>query len=53
MTQERSIQALEAPAILAAAAGKKNEEHVVGALNIYENGDFDRLKLNVDATTTT
>ena len=53
MTQERSIQALEAPAILAAAAGKKNEEHVVGALNIYENGDFDRLKLNVDETTTT
>ena len=53
MTQERSIQALEAPAILAAAAGKKNEEHVVGALNIYENGDFDRLKLNVAETTTT
>ena len=53
MTQERSIQALEAPAILKAAAGKKGAEHVVGAFTIYENGDFDRLKLSENATTTT
>lgn len=53
MTTERSIQALEAPAILAAAAGKKDEEHTIGAFNIYENGDFDRLKLSEDATATT
>ena len=32
---------------------KKGEEHVVGAFTIYENGDFDRLKLSENATTTT
>ena len=53
MTQVRSLKALEAPAILKAAAGKKGEEHVIGALQIYENGDFDRLVLTVDNTTTT
>ena len=53
MTQVRTLRALEAPAILKAAAGKKGEEHVIGALQIYENGDFDRLVLTVDNTTTT